>query len=97
MVRNPFEDLREEEEEESKSEKDLSTADTELAESRITMEHMKLVQEFLMELQGGHESTPESTVNAALNNSNLENFPAFQRVRAQLTVKGWDPKLNVIF
>ena len=49
-VRNPFEDLHKEEEEESKSEKDLSTADTEPAESRITAEHMKLVQELLMEL-----------------------------------------------
>ena len=104
MVRNPFKDLHKEEEEESKSEKDSSTADTEPTESRITVEHVKLVQELLMELQGGQmflgaymESTPELIVNTALNNLNLEDFPALQRVRVQLAVKGWDPKLDVIF
>ena len=104
MVRNPFKDLCEEEEEELKSEKDLSTADTEPTESGITAEHMKLIQELLMELQGGQmflgaytESTPESTVNTALNNLNLEDFPLLWRARAQLTVKGWDLRLDVIF
>ena len=104
MVRNPFEDLCKEEEEESKFEKDSSTADTEPTKSRIMAEHMKLIQELLMELQGGQmflgayrESTLELTVNTALNNLNLEDFPALQRVRAQLTVKGQDLKLDVIF
>ena len=65
---------------------------------------MKLVQELLMELRGGQmflgaytESTPESTVNTALNYLNLEDFPALWRARAQLTVKGQDLKLDVIF
>ena len=65
---------------------------------------MKLVQELLMELRGGQmfpgaymESTPELTVDTALNNLNLEDFPALRRVRAQLAVKGQDPKLDVIF
>ena len=104
MVRNPLEDLCKEEEEESKFEKDSSTADTEPTKSRIMAEHMKLIQELLMELQGGQmflgayrESTLELTVNTALNNLNLEDFPALQRVRAQLTVKGQDLKLDVIF
>ena len=104
MVRNPFEDLHKEEEEELKSVKDLSTADTEPAESGIMVEHMKLVQELLMELCGGQmflgaytESTLESTVDAALNDLNLEDFPALWRARVQLAVKGQDPKLNVIF
>ena len=43
------------------------------------------------------ESTLESTVDTALNNLNLEDFPALWRVRAQLAVKDQDPKLNVIF
>ena len=104
MVRNPLKDLHEEEKEESNSEKDSSTADTEPTESRIMVEHMKLVQELLMELQGGQmylgaymESTLELTVNTALNNLNLEDFPALWRAWVQLTVKGQDPKLDVIF
>ena len=83
MVRNLFKDLCEEEEEELKSEKDLSTADTEPTESGITAEHMKLIQELLMELRGGQmflgaytDSTLELTVDTALNNLNLEDFPA---------------------
>ena len=97
-------DLHEEEKEESNSEKDSSTADTEPTESRVMVEHMKLVQELLMELQGGlmylgayMESTLELSVNTALNNLNLEDFPALWRAWVQLTVKGQDPKLNVIF
>ena len=43
------------------------------------------------------ESTPELTVDTALDNLNLEDFPALQRVRAQLAVKGRDLKLDVIF
>ena len=104
MVRNPFEDLCEEEEEGSKSEKDSNTADTEPTESRIMVEYMKLIQELFIEMQGGQvflgaymESTLESTVDTALNNLNLEDFPALWRVRAQLAVKGQDLKLNVIF
>ena len=104
MVRNPFEDLCEEEEEGSKSEKDSSTADTEPTESKIMVEYMKLIQELFIEMQGGQvflgaymESTLESTVDTALNNLNLEDFPALWRVRAQLAVKDQDPKLNVIF
>ena len=86
MVRNPF--------------KDLSTADTEPAESEITAEHMKLVQELLMELWGGQMSLGtymELIIDAALNNFNHEDFPALWRVRVQLAVKGWDLKLDVIF
>ena len=68
------------------------------------VEHMKLIQELLMELWGGQmfpgaymESTPELAVDTALNNINPEDFPALWRARAQLTVKGQDLKLNVIF
>ena len=39
----------------------------------------------------------ELTVDTALNNLNLEDFLALRRARAQLTVKGQDLKLNVIF
>ena len=50
-------------------------------------EHMRLIQELLMEVQGGQMSAyMESTVDAALNNLNLEDFPALGR--AQLAVKG---------
>ena len=53
MVRDPFNDLHEEEEV-SESEKNLSKADTESTESfmssEITTEYMQLVQELPMEL-----------------------------------------------
>ena len=92
-----FKDLHQEEAEGSKSERDLGTADTE-PESRITVEHMKLIQELLMRLQEGQrESAPESTVNTALNDLNLRDFPSLWRVRVQFVVQDQDPKLDVIF
>ena len=56
-----------------------------------------------MELRQGQspqapiETMPESTVDVALNELNIENFPALWRARAQLTVKGHNPKLDVVF
>ena len=64
---------------------------------------MQLIQELLMELRQGQspqapiETMPESTVDVALNELNIENFPALWRARAQLTVKGHNPKLDVVF
>ena len=64
---------------------------------------MQLVQELLMELQQGQspqapmETMPELTVDMALNELNIENFLALQRARAQLAVKGCNPKHDVVF
>ena len=106
-VRNPFEDLLKEEDEASESEKDLSRAGTDPTDSfmssRIMVECMQLIQELLMELQPGQSpqapmvTMPELTVNIALDELNIENFPALWRARAKLTVKGCDPKLDVVF
>ena len=105
--KSPNKDLHKWEEEASESDKDLSRADRESTESfmssGITVEHMQLIQELLMELQPGQSpqapmvTMPELTVNIALDELNIENFPALWRARAKLTVKGCDPKLDVVF
>ena len=89
------------------SERDLTPDVTDsigdFALTGITEEHQQHVHKLLAELQQGWspqgptDTTLESATNSGLNSLNFKDFLALRRARAQLAVKGHNPKLNVIF
>ena len=66
----------------------------------ITTEQQEQVEKLLNELQTGKwptDNIEEVASDVSLNSLNYQYFPALQQACAKLTIKGKDPKIDVIF
>ena len=95
-----FEDLREEEEEDSQEESDSPLEIPPPEPAIITAEQQEQVKKLLDELRTGKRPTDnieEVASDVSLNSLNYQDFPALRRARAKLTIKGKDPKIDIVF
>ena len=70
------------------------------AEDEAMLAARKKVEELLRQLREGrrpHDDSPETATDEILNALSHKDFPALRRVRAKLTVKAKDKKLDVFF
>ena len=95
-----YEHLREEEEEDLQEESD-SPSESPLPEpATITPEQQEQVEQLLNELRAGRRPTDnieEVASDVSLSLLNYRDFPALRRACAKLTIKGKDPKIDVVF